>query len=64
MSTSAGTLLSFLRFRTRRQGRAQFQAEPVSPRPVSPEPLGPGLATLLPSRRDAPETTIHPRQVG
>jgi hypothetical protein len=46
MSTSAGTLLSFLRFRTRR-GRGQFQAEPVSTHPVSPEPLGPGLATLV-----------------
>jgi hypothetical protein len=47
MSTSAGTLLSFLRFRTRRRGCPQLQAEPVTPHAVSPEPLGPGLATLV-----------------
>jgi hypothetical protein len=47
MSTSTGLMLSFLRFRARRRGRAQLPAAPDTPRPVSPEPLGPGLAALV-----------------
>ena len=49
MSTSAGSLLSFLRSRARRRGRAGLPAEPDSPRP---QPWEPGLATLvrLPAR--------------
>jgi len=64
MSTSAGSLLSFLRSRARRRGRAGIPAEPGRPHPQS---WGPGLATLvrLPARpvsaRPAAPTRVGPR---
>ena len=61
MSTSAGSLLSFLRSRARRRGRAGLPAEPDSPRP---QPWEPGLATLvrLPARPvPVPTVLAHAR---
>jgi len=47
MSTSAGSMLSFLRFRARRRSRAQCPAGPEGWHPASREPLGPGLGALV-----------------
>jgi hypothetical protein len=73
MSTSAGTLLSFLRFRARRRGRAQLKSEPgiprlvisspLGPRPLVPEPLGPGLATLVRVPRHPATAAAAPARV-
>ena len=59
MSTSAGSMLSFLRFRTRRQSDARRPAGPASSHLVNQEPLGPGLGTLvhMPGH-SAPTTTM------
>ena len=59
MSTSAGSMLSFLRFRTRRRDRAQHPSGPACSYLASREPLGPGLGTLVQAPgHSAPTTTM------
>lgn len=47
MSTSAGSMLSFLRFRARRRSSAQVPAGPASSQLANLEPPGPGLGALV-----------------